>query len=104
MLGKTHSDFSKHWNRLENGSEVAVSTNYFSSSFVTNMYRIKNLRSGGISTTGEPSSIQKPRKRRQTGTNPAPMRCLLFPILHGVVSGGGRSSDVPVRFLMLLDV
>jgi hypothetical protein len=41
---------------LENGSETAISTNHFSFTSVTNMYRIKNLRSDGASSTGEPSN------------------------------------------------
>jgi len=38
---------------LESGSEIAVSTNYFSFSPVTEMYRTKNLRAGGSSSTVE---------------------------------------------------
>ncbi|QBG49011.1 hypothetical protein EGM51_16985 [Verrucomicrobia bacterium S94] len=39
---------------LENGVEISISTNYFSFSSVTNMYRIKNLRAGGVSSTNKP--------------------------------------------------
>jgi len=41
---------------LQNGSQMAVSTNYFSFSPVTNMYRTKNLRANGVSSMGEPSN------------------------------------------------
>ena len=41
---------------LENGTETAVSTNYFSFSPVAEMYRTKNLRFGGTSTTNEPAN------------------------------------------------
>ncbi|QBG48330.1 alpha/beta hydrolase [Verrucomicrobia bacterium S94] len=41
---------------LENGVEISISTNYFSFSSVTNMYRIKNLRAGGVSFLDPPSN------------------------------------------------
>ena len=41
---------------LQNGSEIAVATNYFSFSPVEEMYRTKNLRASGTSTTEEPSN------------------------------------------------
>lgn len=41
---------------LENGSEIAVSTNHFSFSPVEDMYRIKNFRSGGTSSLDEPAN------------------------------------------------
>lgn len=40
---------------LENGSETLVSTNHFSFSPVADMYRTKNLRAGGTSTTEAPN-------------------------------------------------
>jgi len=39
---------------LENGSEILVSTNHFSFSPVADMYRTKNLRAGGSSSSDEP--------------------------------------------------
>ena len=41
---------------LQNGSEIKVSTNYFSFSPVEDMYRIKNLRADGTSTLDEPAN------------------------------------------------
>lgn len=41
---------------LENGSEILISTNHFSFGSVADMYRTKNLRSGGNSSTGEPAN------------------------------------------------
>ncbi|MEE9369480.1 MAG: hypothetical protein V3V05_11560 [Pontiella sp.] len=41
---------------LQGGSEIAVSINHFSFSPVGDMYRTKNLRTGGTSTTDEPSN------------------------------------------------
>ena len=41
---------------LQNGSEIDVSTNYFSFSPIEEMYRIKDLRSGAISSTNEPAN------------------------------------------------
>ncbi len=41
---------------LQNGSEIAVSTNHFSFSSITNMYRTKNLRDGGTSSLDEPAN------------------------------------------------
>jgi pimeloyl-ACP methyl ester carboxylesterase len=52
MEGSTNAHIMVHV--VENGSEIAVSTNTFSFTSVTDMYRIKNLCSGGISSTNEP--------------------------------------------------
>ncbi len=52
--GNTNAQIYVHI--LQNGSEIAVSTNYFSFSSVTNMYRTKNLRSGDGSSLDEPSN------------------------------------------------
>ena len=41
---------------LEAGLETAVFTNYFSFTSITNMYRIQNFRTGGISSLDEPSN------------------------------------------------
>lgn len=58
LLAATEADTSAeiYVHILENGSEILVSTNYFSFSPVADMYRTKNLRAGGSSSTGEPAN------------------------------------------------
>jgi len=41
---------------LQDGVEIEIATNYFSFSLVESMYRIKNLRSGGINSTNQPAN------------------------------------------------